>query len=449
MQNYQVAIIGSGAGGARAALMAARKGFSVALIESHLLGGVCLHEGCLPIKCLSASEKMHRRVQNSSRYGVESEIVSSYLHDWVGRQRLILTRLSEDLEYDLAKAGVKRIHGRAAFRDAYTLDIISEHFNTEIRAENIIIATGLRSAVPQYPRHPRIGDHRIFLKMLEAPKDVIIVGGGFTGCEFASILNSLGTHVMLVEGGARLVPTLDASASDYLVRDFEARGISVLLGSEAAIMLSDDQPSVLVGGKVLHSEFVLVTGQRHVQLDGLGLDNAGVVTMPDRIPTNEFMQTSQPHIYAVGDVNGITPQAHAAIAQGETAVYHLAGEARPYNASNVPQCVYTYPEIAQVGVTESDAEAAGLNTISATVEFRAVAKAMAIGESEGFVKLTAARATGALLGGVIVGSMASELVSQISTILKFKGTAADLAEIAMPYPTFSQALRKCAWRLRG
>lgn len=442
-------MIGSGAGGARAAILAAKKGYTVALIESHLLGGVCYHEGCLPIKCLSASDKMQRRIQSASRYGVEAEVVSSYLHDWVTRQRQLVTRLTDDLSQELQVAGVERIHGRARFLRSHTLEITAEHYTMELRADHIIIATGLQSAAEITPSHPNIGDHRIFMKMLVPPKEVVILGGSFVGCEFASILNALGTMVTLVDEHDRLLPTLDQAASEYILGDFANRGIEVLLGASAEVSVVDNQPQVMAHGKVYKPEYVLLTGQRKARLDRLDLEKAGVKYTPDGIPVNSRLQTSVPHIYAVGDVNGITFQAHAAIAQAEVAVCDLAGKGAEYDHSLIPQCVYTYPEIAQVGMMEEEAQRQKIETISATAEIRAAAKALAVGECEGFVKLVARRDSGQLLGGVIVGSIASELIPQICTLLKFRGTVSDLAQITAPYPTFSQAIRDCAWELRG
>lgn len=443
MQHYQLAVIGSGAGGAEAAQLAAARGLRVVVCEQGQLGGTCLHAGCIPVKSLMVDAarlgEMERAGQTSGEF---------LLAEWMSHQRRAIAKLTEHLRIKLVKAGATILQGRAELRGPHEIRVSSrEGQHVDLTAEIIILATGAHPRMlPELPRDAVVGPSDDFINITKLPRSLAIIGGGHIGCEFASIFSALGAQVTLVEARSALLNDMPGEAGAFLQRRFTDAGIDVRLNEPVTPGFLERTP----GGARLHLrggpvevERVLIAAGRIPNSHGLGLEPLGIYPDP-RIPVDDRLRTTVPHIYAVGDVNGMLPMAHAAVAQGRLAVRNALGEDLRADFTDMPVCVYTLPEIAQVGLTAAEALDRGIRTVSGRSQFTYSARALALGGAEGFVDLLAEAGTGRLLGALVIGTQAGELISQLALALRLRATMADLASVNYPHPTFSEAIQDAA-----
>ncbi|MBL0059257.1 MAG: dihydrolipoyl dehydrogenase [Elusimicrobia bacterium] len=449
MPSKSIVVIGGGPGGEAAAKRAAALGAEVVLVERANLGGLCLNWGCIPSKVLLEGGRLfHRLRASSSLDGVSS--VSLSWEKLQEKKRSIVGNLRSSLEQRLAQLKVRVVRGDARFQNERSLVVTGPEGSRELSFDAAVIATGSRPFFP--PPFDRLTDQILdsdrVLSLPRVPQSLVVVGGGAVGLEFACLFQELGTRVTVVEKMAQILPGEEASVARLLRQSFEKRGMAVL--TERTVATAEKAPDgwrlTLSGGETLSAEQVLVCVGRRPGLEGLGLEAAGVAVEGGRIAVNEFLQTSQPRLYAVGDVNGLSLLAHAAGAQGAAAVGHVFGEGGSYDPALVPRCLYTWPEVASVGEWSHSAQAKGLDLKAQRFFFQGSAKALADEDTEGLIQILSEKKTGRLLGAQIIGPHATELIHIFSVALKASMTVKDLHGVIFAHPTLAEGVREALAR---
>jgi dihydrolipoamide dehydrogenase len=366
------------------------------------------------------------------------------------KKDFLVRSLKEALTRRLRQLGVRVLKGRARLTGPRAALVETEGGAREVPFEAAILATGSQAWFPPpFDRlRERVFDSDRILDIPRPPKRIAIVGGGAVGCEFACLFRELGSAVTLVEITDQLLPGEDPLVARTLKAAFEKRGMAVLTETSVRDAAPKGAGWVLElsPGGPLRTDRVLVCAGRKPFLDGLGLEEAGVLVRDGRLTVNEFMQTSQPHIYAVGDVNGLSLLAHAAAAQGEAAVDHLFGGGRPYDGRFVPRCLYTWPEVASVGAWAEDLKAGGRDTKTRRFFFQGSPKALAAGEGEGFIQVVSEPGEGRVLGAQIIGPHASELIHVFSVALAAEMTVGALKGVIFAHPTLAEGVREALSR---
>ena len=449
--DYDVAVIGGGPGGYVAAIRAAQLGNKVAIIESNELGGVCLNWGCIPTKALLKNAQIFDYIKNSKKYGIN---IDSYEVNWskvIKRSRDVSKRLSKGIEYLIKKNKISYISKRGFLLDKNTISLDD---NTNLKASKIIIATG--STPKKIPIFKIDGEliitSREAMVLEEIPKNLVIVGAGAIGVEFAHLYNTFGSNVTLIEGLDRIIPNEDEDISKELSSIFTKRKINVLTDCQVekidknknhAIVHLKDKDSIKAD-KVLIA--VGVTGN----IDNVGLEDLNISTENGFISVNEYMQTNIESIYAIGDVCGPPLLAHVASFEGVLAAEHLSGEkvdAMVYN--NVPGCTYCQPEVASVGYTEKQALDKGYNIKVGRFPFSALGKSLADGNRDGFVKIIYDEKYGELLGCHIIGDNATNIITEISIARNLETTYTEILKTIHPHPTLSEAIQEATAEALG
>ena len=452
-QSFDLVIIGAGPGGYVTAIRAAHRGLRVALIEAAAPGGVCLHTGCIPTKTMVASVGLFRQARAAAQWGVNIAQAEAQLSTLRERRHKIVQQLAKGVQMLLAKNAITLFNGRGAFCDSRTVEVrnsTGESIAKLTATRAIVIATGSRPT--DLPIAIRDGQSILnsddLLELADLPPSLLIIGGGYIGCEFASIFAALGSQVTVVEAADRLLPGMDRDLGTALLRSFKASGITVHLGQTArSSRIAAGVELTLADDKTVTGNKLLVAVGRISNTEGLGLENVGVELQGRNIGVNDSMETSAPHIYAVGDVTGKMALAHVATAQGRVVIENLLAPDQPRQAMNydqIPAAVFTHPEISTVGLTEEEATRRGLAIRVGRFPFAAIGKALAAGETEGFVKLIADAETGKMLGGHIIGGHASELIGQVTLAVKLGATAQQLTETIFAHPTLSEAILEAA-----
>lgn len=454
IESYELVVIGSGAGGAVAASLAAQKGVKTALIEKSSVGGTCLHWGCVPIRNLKSQVEIYREYWDVRRYIAQEHVEKAKLLNWAIEHRQASSKMAGDLTGILEQEGVHFIYGKARLTGPNQLEVMVNNNKQLIHFEKLIIATGSEANLPQSVEMDRevhcTSDD--LLRLFEPPESLIIIGAGAIGCEFASIFSVFDTKVTLIEREAFILPKFDYQIGNYMARVFNKLGVEVLTGEEwDSITLDKDKKCSRVelsNGQVYQADRVLFALGRSANFQSLNLESGHVDT--DRfISVNEYLQTANPDVYAIGDVNGIHLQAHSAGAQAEIAVWNAFHEdKRKYEKDFVPVHVASTPEVAVVGIDEEVAKEKGIHYTTNQISIHGLAKGMSYHISDGFIKLIAEKFTGRLLGATIVGKQASELIGLIALTLKMEGTVEDLASVAFPHPTLSESISVAAQGLR-
>jgi len=453
----EIAILGGGPGGYVAAIRAAQLGMKTVLIEADRLGGICLNWGCIPTKALLESAHTLHRMRNSRRLGITAESIEVDFNRVVKHSRDAATRLSKGVEFLMKKNKVDVVPGFGTLTDAHTIRVKGKDFTTDMTAKKIILATGAkpRSIPGAKPDGERIWTAKDAMTPKNLPKSLVIIGAGAIGVEFADFYHEMGTEVTLVEMLDRILPVEDEDVSKALKNSLTKRGIKIRTGTSVTgieqlktklkiTIRSGDQSDTLSAERVLVA--VGVTGN----VEEIGLNNAGVSMEKGFIPVNEYCQTSLPHIYAIGDVSGPPWLAHVASAQGHVAVEHAAGkEAHPVHSNLIPGCTYCRPQVASMGLTEVAAREKHQNVKVGRFDFRANGKAMATGETEGFVKLVFDGTYGELVGAHILGENATELIAELNLAGALESTWDELAMTIHAHPTLSEAVMEAALDAQG
>jgi dihydrolipoamide dehydrogenase len=453
---HDLAIIGAGPGGYVTALRAAHHGLRVALIEEHEPGGVCLHTGCIPTKTMAAGVGLLRRAQAARLAGLTLDLNENHLGQINLRRDSVVQSLAQGVQQLLNKSDVQLIHARGRLTSADEIELTPREGEptTMPRPRALVLATGSRPIdIPAAPRDGRfILNSDDILRMEEKPAHFLILGGGYIGCEFASIFAQLGSQVTLVEMENRLLPGMDPDLAKLLQRQFKQQGIALRLGRRMEAAQTNDVVTLtLDNGETLTGDQLLVAVGRVPNTENLGLETAGVELEGRAIRVDNQMQTTAPGIFAIGDVTGQMQLAHVATAQGRVVVDNLLDENADakMDYDQVPAAVFTHPEIATIGLTPEQAEERGVPVKVGKFPFAAIGKALAEGERDGFVKLIAHADTGQLLGGHIIGGHAAELIGQITLAIKLKATAEQLAETIFAHPTLSEAVLEAAEGIFG
>lgn len=457
-KTYDVVVLGGGIGGYTAAIKAAQAGKSTALVERAKLGGTCLHQGCIPSKALLKSAEIYHTMQNSEHYGVIASGVTLDFKQVQQRKQTIVETLYEGLKTLMRKNGVDvyfgngRVIGPSIFSprsgSVAVEPLEGESGEGETLVSNhLIVATGSRpralSALPCDGE--RILNSDQILRLERLPASIVIVGGGVIGVEWASMLHDFGVEVTVIEAEDRLLPLEDRDVSTALMRAFQTRGIAVLTNTkvQAAEITEASRVKLLVeqsGQAEQHvAACVLVAAGRQANVEGIGLENTDVALQGAVIRVNRHMQTTEPHIYAIGDVTGGLQLAHAAAYQAAVAVSHLLGDASAgYQERLIPRCVYTRPETASLGLSEMQAKEMGHAVKVGRFPFAANGKAQVQGATEGFVKVIADRDTQDILGVHMIGSGVTELIGASSVGALLEATPWEMGQAVFAHPTLSE-----------
>ncbi len=446
MSDYSVVILGGGPGGYVAAIRAAQLGHKVAVVESTHLGGICLNWGCIPTKALLKNAEVLTTIRNAGKFGVDIPDFSVNWSKVVKRSRDVSLRLTRGVEFLFKKNKIDWIRARGELLDAKTLrTVTAEGEQRDIRGKYIIIATGAR---PNYfpgmkPDGEYITTSKEAMILKAVPKSLIIVGAGAIGVEFAHIYNTFGAAVTLVEALPRILPVEDEEISAELTRIFKKRKIGLKTAAKVEkIETGTEGVTVrLQSGDTIQAEKALIAVGVRGNIEKIGLEKLKIATAKGWITTDSYLQTNIENVYAIGDVVGPPWLAHVASAEGITAVEHLSGKnPPPMSYDNVPGCTYCQPEVASVGLTEAQAKSAGHEVKIGKFPYRALGKAMASGDTEGFVKMIYDAKYGELLGCHIIGPEATNLIMEAGIARKLETTHFDLLKTIHPHPTLSEAL---------
>lgn len=447
-----VLVIGGGPGGYTAAIRAAQLGKTVTLAERAELGGVCLNWGCIPTKAILKSADVYATVQGAASYGVSVGQPSVSYGKVIERSRKVADTLSRGVAFLMKKNKVRVVKGSARLVGPGAARVTDSNGAAvaDIEAGHIILATGARTR-----RFPglEIGGHHVIssreaLVLTELPESIVIVGAGAIGVEFAHIYATFGCQVTVVEMLDVLLPQADADISRELLRWFKRRKIKVLTSTRIqAIDRSDGKAVVSIEqagqtGELQADKVLLATGVQG-NIEDLGLRELGIETEHGWVLANEYLQTNVPRIYAIGDVVGNPCLAHVASAQGVRVADHLAGRpVVPVDELAVPACVYCNPQVASVGHTEASAREAGYDVTVGRFPFKASGKALALGDTAGFVKVIVDRSRGHLLGCHIIGPEATELIMEFTLARSVHATHLDILSTVHPHPTLSEAVQE-------
>ncbi len=447
-KHFDIAVIGGGPGGYVAALKAGQMGASVAIIEKGHLGGTCLNVGCIPSKALLASAELMHHVQHAADLGIE--LSGKPIANWAtiqSRKDTIIQTLRGGVKGLLAARKVTLYQGRAALAGPGQIAIEQNGATQTITAAKTIIAVGsVPSRIPGWPTDPATvctSDEALHWKTL--PKKLLIVGGGVIGCEFACMMQPLGVEVTIVEMLPQLLPNMDSQIADLLTKIFRKRGIQshVATKIESLTIAGEKALAKLSNGTTLEADRVLVATGRRPNTADLGLPTIGLVADRGFVRVNDRMETSVKDTYCIGDANGRCLLAHAASAQGVVAVENALGHERTADAP-VPSAVYTFPEIASVGQTAEEARAEGRPISIGFFPLSHLGKAMAVADTEGFVKVIRDRQDGRLLGVHMIGHNVTECIGSATAMMQMKAGVQDVADTVFAHPTISESFKEAA-----
>ena len=453
MNSFDVIVIGAGPGGYPAAIRAAQLGKRVAIVEQEAFGGTCLNWGCIPTKTLIASGDLYHRASHGAEMGVQAAGVTFDYARMVARKDEIVGRLTKGVQMLLQTNGVTLVTGRARFEDRRRISVLAADGSAQwLTAEHIVIATGSVSAMPGFlPQHPRVLESRGFLALTTLPASLVVLGGGIIGCEFACLAAQLGVRVTVVEMLEDIVLVLDRDVRRVLKRRMEALGVAILTGAPLTDIGADDrQVSGKYKDQTVAGELLLVAVGRKPNTAGLELERTGLATNErGQIPVDAHGRTQAAAIFAIGDVTaGSTQLAHAATAQGIVAAENICGKHTSCSAT-IPACIFTSPEVGTVGMTETQAQAAGRAVKTGMFPFSALGKAMAAGETDGFVKWVADAATDQLLGAQAIGAHATELIAEAALAIRNEMTAEEVGRTIHSHPTMSEAWMEASHAIHG
>jgi len=452
---YDIAFIGSGPAGYTGAIRAGQYGLKTALIEKDgFLGGTCLHVGCIPTKALLFNAELWDHLKDAKEFGIEG--VDARKLNWAAiqdRKNKIVTKHTKGLDFLMKKNKVETIKGYGkltgpAQNGVHTVEITNDGKTTQLKAKNIILATGSEARmIPGLEVSDRILTNIEILSLKEIPKSLVIVGAGAVGVEFASIYRSFDCEVTIVEMLPRLVPVEDEEVSKELARVYRKRGIN--FHTSAKVEKVDKTKTgvavtITVEGKQqkIEADKILIAIGRKPRTQNIGLERTKIKPEREFIKTDSWMQTAEPGVYAVGDIVLGTPQlAHVGAMEALVAVAKIAGKtAKPVNPERIPGATYCHPEIGSVGLTETQAREAGYNLKIGKFPFTANSRASIVGQHEGFIKIVADADYGEILGVHIIGPQATELIAEAVAAMEMEATVEDLMWTIHAHPTLAEAM---------
>jgi len=448
MKNYDIVIIGSGPGGYVAAIKAKQLGASVLLIEKEDIGGVCLNWGCIPTKALLKSAKVFRTFMHAEEYGIKITDKSMIQIDWpamLKRKESVVKRLTGGIKMLLDKNGVDIIKGFGRAVDANTVVVNGETFKTK----NIIVATGASPIIPPIEGAKESYEKGFTLtakEILDAkrvPKKLAIIGGGVIGIEFATMFAALGTEVTIIEKASNILMSIDDEIRSAFIKILIRENVKIMTESEVT-KIKDNTVFFTNKGKNIELEagFILMSVGTRPNMGGL--EALQLSTSRAGILTNEKMETNVKNVYAIGDVNGKFMLAHVASAEGIVAVENIMGKTSDLDYKRVPACIYGFPEIASVGLTEREAKEKEIRYKTSKFPLSANGKALAEGESEGFIKIIVDDEFQEVIGMHILAVNATDMIAEAVTTMELEGTAHELAKAIHPHPTLSEIVMEAA-----
>jgi dihydrolipoamide dehydrogenase len=456
-KKFDLVVIGSGPGGYVGAIRAAQLGLKTAVVEKDpTFGGTCLNVGCIPSKALlQSSENFAAANKEFSEHGIDLSGLKLNLPNMMKRKEKIVTDLTGGVKYLFDKNKIETFQGYGSFKDANTIVVTKDDGSTEeISTDKVMIATGSTPVELPHIKFDKdsIVDSTGALSFSDVPKRLCVIGGGVIGLELGSVWSRLGSQVTVVEFADKLIAGMDLQLSKDILRILKKQGIEFKLSSKvtgATVKGKNVEVSyedMKKGGvQTFEVDKVLVAVGRRAYTDRLGLENVGIQTDDrGRIDVNEHLQTSQPHIFAVGDVIKGAMLAHKAEEEGVAVAEYLATGYGHVNYDTVPGVVYTWPEVASVGKTEQELKEAGIAYNSGMFPFSANGRAKAFGNTDGRVKVLADAKTDKLLGVHIIGPNASELIAEAVVAMEFGGSAEDLARSFHAHPTLAETMREAA-----
>jgi len=447
----KVIVVGSGPGGYPAALRLKELGAEVSIVESGDFGGTCLNRGCIPSKAfLDTGHRVHAfdGLRALLKDGSGAEFSASML-DWEkvkARRAEVVLKLRVSLEKLFQAKKIEVIRGKAAFTGKDEITVTTQHGPITKHFDAAVLAAGTRPGFPppfaQFKAQLTDSD-RIF-DLPRLPGSMLIVGGGVIGLEFACFFNAMGVDTSVLELMPDILSGEDPQVTRAVRSSFEKRGVKFHLGKKAAkLEISQNLKTVtLEDGTQLKAEEILVGAGRFAELSDMGLEKLGLEWDKKGVKADEFMQTAAAGVYAVGDINGISPLAHSASRQGEIAAENIFGAKKTFDPDIIPKCVYAWPEVGTIGLNKAQAEARGLSVKTSRAFFAGIGRAAAAGETEGFVQLVFSSGDETVLGAQIVGGPATELIHLLALAVKLKLKRADLREIIYAHPTMAEAIHE-------
>jgi dihydrolipoyl dehydrogenase len=457
---YDVAIIGSGPGGYVAAIRAGELGLKTIVIEKDpFLGGTCLHVGCIPTKVLLHHADVYDHFKDAGELGFE---ISGLKINWaniLARKNKIVTKHAKGIEFLFKKNKVEWVQGWGRYDGPGKVSVQKDGKTSTIEANNVLLVSGseAKSLPGVEPDHKQILTNRSILELPEIPKTLIVVGAGAVGVEFASIYNSFGTNVTILEALPRVVPVEDEEISVELEKTYKKKGINVFTGCMVE-GVKKDAKGVTVSFKdkdgkaqTLQAEKLLLAVGRQPLTANCGLENSKVKTERGFVYVNEHMETDEPGLFAVGDIVAGLPQlAHAAMMEGIVAVTHIAGKpTHRIEKTRIPNATYCEPQIGSIGLTEKQAKDAGYSVKIGKFPFVGNSKATILGSHGGFVKVVSEEKYGEVLGIHIIGPLATEIIAEAATVLKLEGTIDDMMNMIHAHPTVWEAMGDAFASVRG
>ncbi|MFC0561595.1 dihydrolipoyl dehydrogenase [Halalkalibacter alkalisediminis] len=466
-EEYDLVILGAGTGGYVAAIRAAQHGMKVAVVEKEKLGGTCLHKGCIPSKALLRSAEVFATTKRSEDFGVVTSDVHLDFQKVQERKNAIVDQLHRGVQHLMKKGkidvfeGIGRILGPSIFSPTpgtISIERTDGEENTMLIPQYVLIATG--SSPRSLPglevdgNYVMTSDHALALEQL--PSSILIVGGGVIGIEWASMLSDFGVDVTVIEFAKQILPTEDEDIAKEAAKQLKKKGIKIVTNAKVLPETLEKSEDITIRADVdgteqtFQAEKLLLSVGRSPNVNNIGLENTDIQLENGAIKVNEFGQTKESHMYAIGDVIGGLQLAHVASHEGIIAVDHLAGKKPdPINYDSVPKCIYSNPEMASVGLTEAQAKEKGFKIKVGSFPFKAVGKALVYGDAEGFVKVISNADNDDLLGVHMIGPHVTDLISEAALAKVLDAAHFEVAEMIHPHPTLSEVIGEAALAVDG
>lgn len=450
-ESFDLIVVGGGPGGYVAAIRGAQLGLKTALVEREHLGGICLNWGCIPTKALLRSAEVYRNMKNAKRYGLKAADVEVDLEEVVKRSRRISSRLQKGVGFLLKKNNIALLEGTGKILEPGLLSVEKDGERTELKAAHILLATGARPLQLKGLEADgnRVWTYKEAMTPSDIPESLLVVGAGAIGLEFASFYRELGTRVSVVEALPRVLPAGDEEISRLLERELGRKRIDIRTGTllkglerlEDAVTVTLEREGQR---EKLSVERVLLAMGVVGNVENLGLENTGVQIERGAIKVDQWLQTDESGIYAIGDVTGAPCLAHKASHEGVICVEKIAGleKVHPLERERIPYCTYSHPQVANVGLTEEQARARGGNIRVGRFPFTANGKAIALGETEGLVKTIFDADSGKLLGAHMLGNEVTEMIQGYGIALNLESTEEELRQTIFAHPTLSEMMHE-------
>jgi len=453
MEQFDVVVIGSGPGGYVCAIRCAQLGMKTAVIEKYnTLGGTCLNVGCIPSKSLlDSSHHYHEAVHNFSTHGITIEgSIKVDLNKMISRKDSVVDQTTKGIDYLMSKNKIRVFNGLGSFVDSHTVSINSSE---KIKFNNAIVATGSKPISLPFAKidKKRIISSTEALKLKEIPKKLIVIGGGVIGLELGQVYSRLGSEVSVIEYSDKITPFMDGAVSKELLRIFKKQKIKFYL-SHKVTSVTSEKNSISVnaedsnGSNVnFEGDYCLVSVGRKPYTHGLNLSSVGINTNDKgQIEVNDKLQTNIENIYAIGDVIAGPMLAHKAEEEGVLVAEILAKQKPHINYNLIPNVIYTWPEVASVGKTQEQLSSEGIEFKTGQFPMRALGRARASMDIDGFVKILADKKTDEILGVHIIGARAADLIAEAVTAMEFRASAEDVSRMSHSHPTYAEAIKEAA-----